>query len=84
MNAKQQSLFGPTPDQNNFQSIVWGRLTFYPAKSFKWKDTCRHCLLWIPKDKQSPFDECLIAPCSEQLRNDGLNGYFGIQSIPSN
>lgn len=73
----QLSLFGASPDQNTFQSMQWGLLTFYPAKTDKWKDTCRHCLLW-----GDYCDECLNAPCSSFSRTDGKEGYFSIHDMP--
>lgn len=79
----QLSLFGTTPDQSQYQSAEWGTLTFYPTGSKKWKDNCRHCLLWVHKKDQKPTDECCTAPCSKEDRADGQDGYFGIQNMPT-
>lgn len=79
---KQLSIFGATHDQNNYQSMTWGLLTFCPTKGNGWKDTCRHCLLWVPKDRQTDKDECLSAPCNSQDREDRQNGYFSIHNMP--
>lgn len=76
------SLFGASYDQGTFQSTVWGLLTFFPTKSEKWCDNCRHCLLWKRKDDQTRNDECLTAPCSDYERRDGQNGYFSICEMP--
>ena len=38
--SNQLSLFGITPSQDTFQSVLWGELTFYPTKTNKWRDTC--------------------------------------------
>ncbi len=78
----QLSLFGVVPDQDAFQSMHWGLLTFFPTKGNKWKDTCRHCLLWVQKDLQTDHDECLSVPCDSIDRKDGMNGYFSIQDMP--
>lgn len=34
-------------DQNIFKSKQWGELNFFPAKTNRVKDTCRHCLLRV-------------------------------------
>ena len=81
--SNQLSLFGITPSQDTFQSVLWGELTFYPTKTNKWRDTCRHCLLWVHKHQQTDQDECLLAPCSKEDRTDEQNGYFGIHSMPT-
>lgn len=76
----QLSMFGPMPDQNTFQSEKWGTLTFFPTKSDKWTDTCRHCLLF-----QHPYfgkTECDKAPCLSKQRSDHKNGYFSIHNYP--
>ncbi len=78
----QLSLFGTAPDQNSFQSTLWGCLSFFPTKGNGWKDCCRHCLLWVHKDQQTDHDECLSAPCSSEDRSDHQNGYFSIQNMP--
>ena len=69
-------------DQNFFKSQKWGRLTFVPTKDDRWKNTCRHCPLWVPRQAQSLSDECLDAPCSPGSRTDGRRGYFAIQNFP--
>ncbi len=63
-------------DFNFFDSPTWGRLTFYPAKSDKWKDMCRHCLLDC-----RPM-ECMQAHCLADERPDGRNGYYSIHQMP--
>lgn len=80
--SEQLSLFGVAPDQNTFQSALWGQLTFCPTDGKKWKDTCRHCLLCVRKDEQTDHDECLSAPCDPTDRADHRNGYFSIQQMP--
>lgn len=79
----QLSLFWTAPDQNTYQSIIWGTLHFCPTGSTKWSDNCRHCLLWVRKEDQKPTDECCSAPCSKEDRADGQDGYFGIQNMPT-
>lgn len=78
----QLSLFGLTPAQDTFVSELWGPLNFIPSESNKWKDTCRHCLLWKHKREHTASDECLSAPCNASDRTDGRNGYFSIQQMP--
>lgn len=73
---EQLSLFGITPDQNTYNSVKWGTLTFYPAQSHKWTDTCRHCLLWDSVLAEN--GECAKALCYADERTDGKNGYFSI------
>ena len=82
MKAVQLFLFGVTDDQNTFMSELWGKLTFVPTGSNKWKDNCRHCLLWVRKECQKPNDECISAPCSHDCRKDGKDGYFSIHDMP--
>lgn len=79
----QLSLFGLAPDQSELMSATWGLLTFYPTKGNGWKDTCKHCLLWVHKEEQTPQDECLAAPCSCDERADGRNGFYSIRFMPS-
>ena len=74
----QPTHYGPSEDQMHFTSERWGLLTFFPTKGNKWKDTCRHCLLWDPEDKE----ECARAHCEAQIRTDGLNGYYSIHDMP--
>jgi len=50
MKATQLEIFGMSADENHFTSTLWGVLTFFPASSNKWKDTCRHCLLFTEKE----------------------------------
>lgn len=76
----QLSMFGPTSDQNTFQSEKWGTLTFFPTKGYQWKDTCRHCLLW--DSVLGEMTECANAPCHSEERTDGKNGYFSIHNYP--
>lgn len=80
----QLSLFGQAQNQSEFMSSLWGRLTFYPTKGNGWKDTCKHCLLWVRKEEQNPQDECLSAPCSCDERQDGRNGFYSIRNMPEN
>lgn len=63
-------------EENIFDSTMWGRLTFFPARSDKWNDTCKHCLL-----ARTP-EECDRARCSAFDRADGRNGYFSIHEMP--
>lgn len=79
---EQLSLFGASDTQQHYQSEMWGQLTFYPTNSNKWKDNCRHCLLWVNKQDQTPNDECLNAPCDPTDRADGQHGYFSIHQFP--
>ena len=81
-NSDQLSLFGISKGENFFMSEKWGLLTFHPAKSDKWNDTCRHCLLWVPCENWSQDDECLRAPCYADDRADHQRGYFSIQDFP--
>ena len=80
--GQQLSLFGLATDQGEFMSEIWGLLTFYPTKGNGWKDTCKHCLLWVHQEEQTPQDECLSAPCSCDERADGRNGYYSIHNMP--
>lgn len=77
----QLSIFGPAPDQNTFQSEKWGTIQFFPTKTDKWTDNCRHCLLWTREQGQT--DECLRAPCNPDERNDQRRGYYSIHQVPS-
>ena len=74
-------MFGTAPDQNTFQSEMWGTLQFFPAKTNKWTDNCRHCLLWTREQGQT--DECLRAPCNPDERDDHSQGYYSIHQMPS-
>lgn len=76
----QLKLWGLSLDENHFISMIWGRLDFVPTASAKWKDTCRHCLLWNNEDGQTT--ECLQTPCRSEGRSDGRNGYFSIHQMP--
>lgn len=69
-------------DQNTFESALWGTLAFCPTSSDKWKDNCRHCLLWVRKDCQQPDDECCHAPCTPDTRRDHQSGYYSIHQMP--
>ena len=62
-------------DANTFVSKRWGELTFFPAKTNKVKDTCRHCLLKCS-------DECQTAPCASYQREDNRDGYFSMHQMP--
>ena len=63
-------------DENTFISTTWGLLTFFPAKSDKWNDTCKHCLLARSES------ECSKAQCHSHERTDDKNGYFAIHQMP--
>ena len=81
MRNRELNLWGISVDENHFTSMLWGELQFFPTKSDKWKDTCRHCLLWNNRDGQTK--ECLqAAPCRSNSRLDGQNGYFSIHQMP--
>ena len=80
--SEQLELFGAAPDQNTFQSALWGLLTFFPTKGDEWKDTCRHCLLWNRKQNVIGA-ECHFAPCESVQRADGRHGYYSIHEMPS-
>lgn len=73
--------FGMSADENHFTSTLWGVLTFFPASSNKWKDTCRHCLLW-----DNAGCHCSEPPgsarCADYERTDRREGYFSIQQMP--
>ncbi len=73
----------PDAYQNVFFSAKWGRLDFVPVDSERWSDTCRHCPLWVPRQLQTPTDECMKAPCTKERRHDGKDGYFAIQKTPT-
>ena len=75
---EQLALIGESDNQMHFTSERWGLLTFFPTKSDKWKDTCRHCLLWDPEDKT----ECAQAHCTAESRADGKNGFYSIREMP--
>ena len=62
-------------DQNKYNSKQWGELTFFPAKTNRVKDTCRHCLL-------KGSDECQTAPCASYQREDKREGYFSTHQMP--
>lgn len=81
MKARQLDIFGMSADENQFTSPLWGVLTFFPASSNKWTDTCRHCLLW---DNES---RCCSEPpgsarCADYERTDRREGYFAIHQFP--
>lgn len=63
-------------NQDTFISVTWGKLDFFPTKSDKWTDNCRHCLLL------HSGDECLNAPCCSDERDDQRRGYFSIHQMP--
>lgn len=75
---EQLALIGESDNQMHFTSETWGLLTFFPTKGSKWNDTCRHCLLWHPEDKE----ECANAHCTAESRADGQNGYYSIHDMP--
>lgn len=81
MKATQLNIFGMSADEKYFTSTLWGVLTFFPARSNKWTDTCRHCLLW-----DNEAGHCSEPPgsarCADYERNDRKEGYFSIQHIP--
>lgn len=74
----QTSLFVDEVEQNYLVSDDWGKVYFHEAKTNKWKDTCRHCLLWNGGQQH----ECDIAPCTPDERRDHKEGYFSIQQFP--
>lgn len=79
---KQLEIWGLSPDENHYTSLIWGRLDFFPTASDKWKDTCRHCLLW--NNVQGSSTKCFeIPPCRSFTRTDGRNGYFSIHQMPT-
>lgn len=81
MEVEQLERFGMSADENHFTSTLWGVLTFFPASSNKWKDTCRHCLLW-----DNEAGHCSEPPgsarCADYERTDRKEGYFSIQQMP--
>jgi len=81
MNAVQLEIFGMSADESQFTSTMWGVLTFFPASTNKWKDTCRHCLLW-----DNAASHCSEPPgsarCADYERTDKREGYFSIQEMP--
>lgn len=74
--------YGPSEDQMTFNSEIWGLLTFFPAKTNKWTDTCRHCLLY-DNSLNGCTPECFMAPCSDFQRYDKQGGYFAIHDMPN-
>ncbi|MBQ9473292.1 MAG: hypothetical protein IJU81_02640 [Bacteroidales bacterium] len=66
-------------DENTMTTRRWGELEFYPAKTSRWSDTCRHCLLWTVWEDD---EDCLRALCRDFERADHRNGYFSIQQFP--
>lgn len=79
----QLERFGMSTDENHFNSALWGVLTFFPASSNKWKDTCRRCLLWDHANGHCT-EACESARCAENERTDRKAGYFSIHQIPKN
>lgn len=81
MNAVQLEIFGMSEDESRFTSVLWGELTFFPARSNQWKDTCRHCLLW-----DNAAGRCSEPPgtarCADYERSDKREGYFAIHQMP--
>ena len=77
---EQLALMGESDTQMHFTSLKWGLLTFYPTKTDKWVDTCKHCLLY--DNKTGKGLECLEAPCRSSSRADGKNGFFSICEMP--
>lgn len=77
---EQLALIGESDTQMHFSSETWGLLTFFPTKSAKWKDTCRHCLLWDSVLGETP--ECAQAHCTAESRADGKNGFYSIREMP--
>ena len=71
---------GESDNQMHFTSETWGLLTFYTTKSDKWKDTCRHCLLWDSVLGETL--ECATAHCRTESRLDGKNGFYSIRNMP--
>lgn len=67
--------FGPTVDQQGFNSQKWGLLTFHPTKDDSWAHNCKLCILLRS-------EECDHAPCSSNERNDGKRGYYSIHNMP--
>lgn len=63
--------------QDTFDSPTWGRLTFFPSKTDKWNDTCKHCLLFHSEA------ECEQVRCVASERDDRRNGYFAIHQMPT-
>lgn len=78
---EQLALMGESDNQMHFTSERWGLLTFFPSKTDKWKDTCRHCLLW--DNELGETLECSAAHCRAESRQDGKNGYYSIHEIPT-
>ena len=77
---EQLALMGESDTQMHFTSERWGLLTFFPTKGSKWKDTCRHCLLWDSVLGETP--ECAQAHCRAEDRHDGRHGYYSIHDMP--
>lgn len=73
---EQLALIGESDTQMHFTSERWGLLTFFPAKSTKFKDTCSKCLLLYEAE------ECNLAHCYAEHRADGQNGYYSIHEMP--
>ena len=63
-------------EEDTFDSPTWGQLTFFPAKTDKWNDTCKHCLL------ARSMAECMQVHCVASEREDRRNGYFSIHQMP--
>lgn len=72
----QLDMFQAT-DQSFFLSETWGLCDFFPTKSDKWADNCRHCILARTED------DCGNAPCTAEERADGKRGYFSIHQMPT-
>lgn len=81
MKAVQLESFGMSADEQQFTSPLWGVLTFFPAPRNKFKDTCRHCLLY-----DNVAGHCSEPPgsarCADYERSDRREGYFSIHQMP--
>lgn len=68
---RQLEMFGPSADQSEF--VAWcGALEFVPTRSGDYGTTCMRCAL-----RTSPEEgECISAPCTPDMREDGKCGYF--------
>lgn len=72
---EQLALIGESDTQMHFSSMIFGLTTFFPTKDDKWVHNCKLCIL-------NRSEECHLAPCTPEERNDGQRGYFSIHDFP--
>lgn len=63
--------------QQQYESPVWGTVSFFPVTGKAAGAKCRRCIL------ARTHSDCMAAPCEPQEREDGLNGYYSIHQMPN-